>query len=419
MPHRHFRFELHHVDAHTGARREHAAHAARRRRAAGVHARRHAGHGQGRRRRPPPRHGRPDGARQHLPPRPAARRGDRRGARRPARLHGLGRARSSPTAAASRSSASPTACSVTEDGVEFRSHIDGALVELTPERSIAIQERARRDLIMQFDHVVALPNAPDVGRRRHCAQRPLGRALPRGRRRAATRCCWPSCRAGSTRRCAASAPRQLVAMDFPGYAVGGLSVGEPPAEMYAALDAVVPALPADRPRYLMGVGRPQDLVEGDRPRHRPVRLRDADAQRPQRPGVHRRRPAAAAQRGPPARPRSRSRPHCPCPACRHSRGYLRHLFQAGEMLGPILASIHNLTYYQRLLAEAREAIAADRFARVPQPQAPRLGTSTARSTRLARRADAFDGCQAEAGLRPARTPLLVVASWIYDESTHA
>ena len=150
-------------------------------------------------------------------------------------------------------------------------------------------------------------------------------------------------------------------MDFAGYAVGGLSVGEPPAEMYAALDSTVPELPADRIRYLMGVGRPQDLLEGVArgidlfdcvmPTRNgrnalvftdsgPVRLRNAVHERDLRP----------------------LDPSCPCPACRHSRGYLRHLFQAGEMLGPILASIHNLTYYQRLLAAAREAIEADRFA---------------------------------------------------------
>jgi queuine tRNA-ribosyltransferase len=131
--------------------------------------------------------------------------------------------------------------------------------------------------------------------------------------------------------------------------------------MYRILSATVPAMPADRPRYLMGVGRPQDLVEAvargidlfdcvmptrngrnalvftDRG---PLRLRNAVHERDLRPLEE----------------------HCPCPACRHSRGYLRHLFQAGEMLGPVLASIHNLTYYQRLLADAREAIAADAFA---------------------------------------------------------
>ena len=154
--------------------------------------------------------------------------------------------------------------------------------------------------------------------------------------------------------------RQLRELDFAGYAVGGLSVGEPPAEMLRILDAIVPQLPADRPRYLMGVGRPQDLLEAVArgidlfdcvmPTRNgrnalaftdagPMRLRNAQYQRDQRP----------------------IEPACPCAACRRSRGYLRHLFMAREMLGPILLSIHNLTYYQRLLAAAPEAVTADRF----------------------------------------------------------
>ncbi len=246
---------------------------------------------------------------------------------------------------------------VTEEGVQFKSHIDGALVDLTPERSIAIQQQLGSDLIMQLDHVVALPNAPDA----------IADATRRSIRWA-ERCRKASTRADqmllaivqggldpALRRESAAA---LAAMDFPGYAVGGLSVGESPAEMYAALDAIAPALPVDRPRYLMGVGRPVDLVEAVArgidlfdcvmPTRNgrnalvftdsgPLRLRNAVHERDRRP----------IEEG------------CPCAACRHSRGYLRHLFQASEMLGPILASIHNLTYYQRLLSEAREAIAAD------------------------------------------------------------
>ena len=249
---------------------------------------------------------------------------------------------------------------VTEEGVEFRSHIDGSCVKITPERSIAIQEKLGSDFIMAFDHVVALPNEASV------VEEATWQSV-----RWAERCQKAAQRShqmllaivqggldpGLRRRCA----RELVAMGFQGYAVGGLSVGEPPAEMYAALDVVVPELPADAPRYLMGVGRPQDLVEGIArgidmfdcvmPTRNgrnalvftdagPVRLRNAVHERDVRP----------IEEG------------CPCPACRHSRGYLRHLFQAGEMLGPILASIHNITYYQRLVARAREAIEADAFA---------------------------------------------------------
>jgi queuine tRNA-ribosyltransferase len=153
----------------------------------------------------------------------------------------------------------------------------------------------------------------------------------------------------------------LVAMPFDGYAVGGLSVGEPPAEMYRILDATVPHLPADRPRYLMGVGTPIDLVEAVA---RGVDL--FDCVMPTRNG----RNALAFTADGPLRMRNAKhqddeRPleaDCPCPACRHSRAYLRHLFQADEMLGPILLSLHNLTFYQRLLARVRAAIRAGTYA---------------------------------------------------------
>jgi queuine tRNA-ribosyltransferase len=153
----------------------------------------------------------------------------------------------------------------------------------------------------------------------------------------------------------------LARLDFPGYAVGGLSVGEAPAEMYAVLDVTVPALPEDRPRYLMGVGTPVDLLEAI---HRGIDM--FDCVMPTRNG----RNAMAFTDAGGLKLRNLKmaeddRPleeDCPCPACRHSRGYLRHLFMAREMLGPILLSIHNLTYYQRLLAGARAAIESDTFA---------------------------------------------------------
>jgi queuine tRNA-ribosyltransferase len=153
---------------------------------------------------------------------------------------------------------------------------------------------------------------------------------------------------------------RLAAMDFPGYAIGGLGVGETPDDMYRTLDATTPAMPADRPRYLMGVGRPIDLLEAIR---RGVDMFDCVL--PTRNG---RNAMAFTDEG---YLKLRNRQYaedeqpldvsCPCPACRHSRGYLRHLFVSHEMLGPILLSAHNVTYYQRLMREAREAIAADRF----------------------------------------------------------
>jgi queuine tRNA-ribosyltransferase len=249
---------------------------------------------------------------------------------------------------------------IDERGATFKSHIDGATLELTPERSVAIQEALGADLIMQLDHVVALPGSAET----------IADAMRRSVRWA-ERCRKAATRSDqmllgivqggldpALRRESAAA---LAALDFQGYAIGGLSVGEPPAEMYAAIDAVTPAMPPDRVRYLMGVGRPQDLVEAVA---RGVDL--FDCVMPTRNG---RNALVFTDAGPlrlrnavHERDRQPLEAHCPCPACRHSRGYLRHLFQAGEMLGPILASIHNLTYYQRLLAEARTAIESDRFA---------------------------------------------------------
>jgi queuine tRNA-ribosyltransferase len=248
---------------------------------------------------------------------------------------------------------------VTDEQVVFRSHIDGRLVEISPERAVAIQEALGSDVAMVLDHVVELPSDPEVvraatertiqwaGRCRDAARRP-DQAL------------FGIVQGGLDVELRARCARELTRLDFAGYAVGGLSVGEEPADMYHILEATAPELPADRPRYLMGVGRPEDLLEAVRrgidlfdcvmPTRNgrnsmaftdsgPLRLRNLQHERDERPLEE----------------------HCPCVACRRSRGYLRHLFMAREMLGPVLLSIHNLTYYQRLLSAAREAIAADRF----------------------------------------------------------
>jgi len=152
----------------------------------------------------------------------------------------------------------------------------------------------------------------------------------------------------------------LRSIGFPGYAVGGLSVGEGQEAMIAALQATVPHLPADRPRYLMGVGQPEDIIAAVQ-----ACIDMFDCVLPTRCG---RNSLVYTFRG---RIRLRNARHatddapleegCPCIACRHPRGYLRHLFMAGEMLGPVLASIHNLTFYQRLVARLRAAVAAGRL----------------------------------------------------------
>ena len=248
---------------------------------------------------------------------------------------------------------------VREEEAVFRSHIDGRLVALSPERSVAIQEVLGSDVAMVLDHVVGLPNQPAVVR--DAMERSVRWAARcRAAARRADQALFGIVQGGLDVDLRVACARQLREMDFAGYAVGGLSVGEPVAEMLRILEATVPELPADRPRYLMGVGRPQDLLEAV---GRGIDL--FDCVMPTRNG----RNALAFTDAGPMRLRNAQyerdprpiEPGCPCAACCRSRGYVRHLFMAREMLGPILLSIHNLTYYQRLLAAARDAIAADRF----------------------------------------------------------
>jgi queuine tRNA-ribosyltransferase len=260
---------------------------------------------------------------------------------------------------------------ISEEQVEFRSHIDGESFALSPERAVAIQEALGSDVAMVLDHVVALPNSPEAVR--DATERTIRWA--RRSRAAQTRgdqALFAIVQGGLDERLRVDCARQLAAMDFPGYAVGGLSVGETPAKMYGVLDFTVPAMPADRPRYLMGVGRPEDILEAVR---RGIDLFDCVL--PTRNG----RNAVAFTAAGPLRLRNLqyardARPlaeGCPCAACRHSRGYLRHLFLAGEMLGPILVSLHNVTFYQRLLAEARWAIRAGDFGAFAEAKLGSLG----------------------------------------------
>lgn len=249
---------------------------------------------------------------------------------------------------------------ITEEEAVFRSHIDGHLVAMSPERAVAVQEALGSDVAMVLDHVVPLPNDPAIVRDA-CERSVRWAARCRAAARRGDQAQFAIVQGGLDADLRAECARELGRMDFAGYAVGGLSVGEPPCEMYRILEATVPQLPSDRPRYLMGVGRPEDLLEAVA---RGIDL--LDCVMPTRNG----RNAMAFTDAGPIRLRNLQyerdpRPleeGCACPACRRSRAYIRHLFMAGEMLGPILLSIHNLTYYQGLLAGARAAIESDRFA---------------------------------------------------------
>src|SRR5205807_7274562 len=231
----------------------------------------------------------------------------------------------------------------------FRSHIDGALFELTPERAVRIQENLGADIAMCLDECPPFETPPEY--RREAVRRTLHWAERcRAAHQRPDQALFAIVQGGTDvdlrRACAAA----LVALDFPGYALGGFSVGETPAQMLTALAPTTAALPADKPRYLMGVGRPEDLLAAIG-----CGIDKFDCVLPTRNG---RNASAFTADGPlrlrNARHRRDSAPlesDCPCYTCRHfSRAYLHHLFLAKEMLGPTLLSLHNLAYYLRLTA---------------------------------------------------------------------
>ena len=250
---------------------------------------------------------------------------------------------------------------ITEQGVTFRSHLDGTAYELTPERAVEIQHMLDADISMVLDECTPFPATEDEARR---SMEMSLRWAERSKRAFTARTGYGlfgivqgSVYAELRRRSAGG----LVATGFDGYAVGGLAVGEGQEEMFRVLDATVPVLPRDRPRYLMGVGTPGDLLGSVK---RGIDLFDCVL--PTRSG----RTHQAFTRGGTlnmrnARHLDDPRPldaGCACTACtRHSRAYLHHLARAGEMLGAMLLTEHNLRYYADLMAGMRRAIAERRF----------------------------------------------------------
>jgi queuine tRNA-ribosyltransferase len=252
---------------------------------------------------------------------------------------------------------------VEERAVIFRSHLDGAMVELTPERAIEVQALLGADIAMQLDECVQLP-APRAEIER--AMRLSLRWAERCKRAvaaapAAGRALFGIVQGGDDPTLRAESAAALVEMDFHGYAIGGLAVGETPAAMLRTIEEVAPALPAERPRYLMGVGTPHDILAAV---GRGIDMFDCVL--PTRNGRH---GLAFTRFGPVALKNARHaddpRPldaESACPAARdYSRAYLHHLVKAGEMLGAVLLTMVNLFYYQELLAGARAAIKAGRF----------------------------------------------------------
>jgi queuine tRNA-ribosyltransferase len=250
---------------------------------------------------------------------------------------------------------------ITDAGASFRSHVDGTPLELTPERAVEIQENLGSDIAMVLDECPPAQSGPEV-MRAAVRRSVLWAERCRRHHRRADQALFAIVQGGLDVSLRAECARELVAMDFPGYALGGFSVGEAPEQMHDALPACAALLPVEKPRYLMGVGRPEDLLAGVAagidlfdcvmPTRNgrnalaftadgPVRLRNAR---------HRRDPAPVES-------------GCDCYCCaNYSRAYLHHLFAADEMLGPTLLSLHNVAFYLRLMRDARAAIGDGAFA---------------------------------------------------------
>jgi queuine tRNA-ribosyltransferase len=250
---------------------------------------------------------------------------------------------------------------ITEDGVRFRSHIDGSSHLITPEISIAVQEALGSDIAMCFDECpparadiatvqLAVDRTTRWARRCQEAHRRSGQAL------------FGIVQGGTYRELREQSAAELVALDFPGYALGGVSVGESKELTLEVLSSSAPLLPSNRPRYVMGIGTPEDLVEAVTAGYDMF-----DCVMPSRNArngmlftsfgrVNIKRAEYAEDDGP-------IDPDCGCYVCRtFSRAYLRHLFRAGEILASRLNTYHNLYYYLDLMRQVRDAIAVGTFA---------------------------------------------------------
>jgi queuine tRNA-ribosyltransferase len=252
---------------------------------------------------------------------------------------------------------------VEETAVTFQSHLDGARHSMTPELATRIQLALGSDILMAFDTMSPYPaehararedmerttrwaaRCAEVWRREDVSGQNLFGIVQGG--------LYPELRRQSM--------QELRELDLPGYAVGGLSVGEPLEHAMEMLDVTVPAMPSDRPRYLMGVGRPEDLLEAV---DRGIDLFDCvlPTRNARKGSVFTSRGKLVVKNLPYAKDERPIDPDCDCPVCRRfTRAYIRHLFQAGEILGLRLASLHSLSYYQRLMREIRESIDTGRW----------------------------------------------------------
>jgi len=254
---------------------------------------------------------------------------------------------------------------VTEEGVSFASHLDGSRHMLSPERSIEVQRLLDSDIIMQFDQLVPTTSTPQA--QSEAMERSIRWAkrsreeFDRGGEHAERAAIFGIQQGALDRELRKLSADSLIDIGFDGYAVGGLAVGEGQEAMLGCLDFAVDMLPSDKPRYLMGVGKPDDIVEAV------VRGIDMfDCVLPTRSG---RTGQAFTADGPLNMRNARFaeelepiEPGCPCPACTtFSRAYVHHLVKSGEILGAMLMTQHNLWFYQRIMQRLRDAIGGGRL----------------------------------------------------------
>jgi len=248
---------------------------------------------------------------------------------------------------------------ITDEGVTFRSHLDGSEHFFSPERALEVELALGADLIMVLDECIALPAEESQARvaaqrTLEWAKRSLGFFAARGD--ATRQMLFAIVQGGASPALRRENAEALVALDFPGYAIGGLAVGEPHETTCAMAEIVTPILPRDRPRYLMGVGKPEDIAD--------YVMRGVDLMDCVIPTRNARNGWLFTSRGRmvirSARYADDPRPpdeECSCPVCRrYSRAYLRHLFVAGEILASVLNTLHNVHFYLDIMRKIREAI---------------------------------------------------------------
>ena len=256
---------------------------------------------------------------------------------------------------------------ITEEGVTFKSPIDGAKVFLSPEKSMQIQYSLNSDIVMQFDECTPYPATHEEAKKSlELSLRWGQRCVDEHKKLGSTNALFGIIQGSMYTDLRQQSLEGLLEIGFDGYAIGGLSVGEPKEEMIDVLDYIADDMPADKPRYLMGVGKPEDLVEGVR---RGVDMFDCVMPTRNARNGHYFVTGDAENAGIIRIRNSQYRtdegpldPECDCYTCQNfSRAYLSHLNKCKEMLGAQLATIHNLRYYQRLMQGIRDAIEQDKF----------------------------------------------------------